>query len=180
MLTFDLHVRPLKKDTFILIAKIKEPELCERLCRDIDEGIKKNHNNYKTNVKGKMTSFTYFNKNKNFIDFLEITRAYFQRVTYIFTKTIYCHDLGLKDAWGNLLEDKDQVMIHTHMPDLLSGILYLSDGVGTSFPQYNKTISAEVGKFVLFDSMVEHQVHQINSISKRYSISFNFGPVNKR
>jgi len=166
MLDFDLHVKPLHKNTFILITKIKEPELFERLRRDIDEGIKKNHNNYKTNVKGKMTSFKYFTKNKNFIDFIDIIRPYFKKIT--------TSDVGLKDAWGNLLEDKDYVQLHHHAPSLLSGILYLSAGPGTSFPEYNKTVSAEVGKFVLFDSVIQHKVEQINLTNKRYSISFNF------
>tara|TARA_R100000306_G_C4357151_1_gene133346 strand:+ start:143 stop:679 length:537 start_codon:yes stop_codon:yes gene_type:complete len=163
---FDLHIKPIIKDSFILTSKIKDPSLMERLICDITMGVKEKDNSYKTNVLGKMTSFKYFNKNKNFLELIELMKPYLKKVI----KT----DIALKDSWGNILDKNDYVKMHNHEPAAVSGILYLSEGVPTHFPLYNKHIEAEVGKLVLFDPLLDHSVPKNKSSKRRYSLSFNF------
>ena len=164
---FDLHIKPIEKDSFILIGKINNHDLIQRLISDITLGTKsKKNSSYKTNVKGRMTRFKYFNSNNNFIKFLDLIRPNFKKVIQ--------RDIRLKDSWGNILDKNDYVYIHNHHPSSVSGILYLTEGVSTYFPLYNKHIEAEVGKFVLFDPMLDHSVPKNKSSKKRYSLSFNF------
>jgi len=99
MLDYNLHIKPIVKDAFILTGKINDFKLLEELKKDIDKGVRKNNNNYKTNVHGKMTAFKYFNKNNNFIKLIDILKPYFHKVTK--------KNIELKDSWGNILEGDD-------------------------------------------------------------------------
>tara|TARA_R100000963_G_scaffold356_2_gene536 strand:+ start:439 stop:978 length:540 start_codon:yes stop_codon:yes gene_type:complete len=167
MMDFDLHIKPIEKDSFILISRINDPDLIHKLISDIIMGTKGTSNsNYKTNVKGKMTNFKYFNTNNNFIKFLDLIRPMFKKVIQ--------RSVQLKDSWGNILGKNDYVYVHNHHPCSVSGILYLTEGASTYFPLYNKHIEAEAGKFVLFDPMLDHSVPKNKSSQKRYSLSFNF------
>ena len=167
MMDFDLHIKPIEKDSFILIGRINDPGLIQRLISDITIGIKgRKNSSYKTNVIGKMTRFKYFNSNDNFIKVLDLIRPTFKKVIQ--------RSIQLKDSWGNILDKNDYVKIHNHHPASVSGILYLTEGESTYFPSHNKHIEAEVGKFVLFDPMLDHEVTKNKSSKKRYSLSFNF------
>ena len=167
MMDFDLHIKPIEKDSFILIGRINDPDLIQRLISDITIGIKgRKNSSYKTNVIGKMTRFKYFNSNDNFIKVLDLIRPTFKKVIQ--------RSIQLKDSWGNILDKNDYVKIHNHHPASVSGILYLTEGESTYFPSHNKHIEAEVGKFVLFDPMLDHEVTKNKSSKKRYSLSFNF------
>lgn len=163
---FDLHIKPLVRDSYVLEGRIEDKELLTNLKKDIDKGIKKENNNYQTNVQGKMTSFKYFNNNKNFEKFIRYVEPCFKKVSR--------HDLQIHDSWGNILEADDYVRPHDHVASLLSGILYLSNGEGTHFHDFNKYITAEEGKFVLFDPIITHEVKPSKLRQKRYSIAFNF------
>ena len=164
---FDLHIKPIEKDSFILISRIHDPDLIQRLISDTTMGTKsKMNSSYKTNVKGKMTRFKYFNSNDNFIKFLDLIHPNFKKVIQ--------RSIQLKDSWGNILDKNDYVKTHNHHPSSVSGILYLTTGMSTYFPLYNKHIEAEAGKFVLFDSMLDHSVPKNKSSKKRYTLSFNF------
>tara|TARA_R110000737_G_scaffold110876_2_gene143840 strand:+ start:5087 stop:5614 length:528 start_codon:yes stop_codon:yes gene_type:complete len=163
---FDLHIKPIVKDSFILISKLNDFNLMERLICDITMGIKEKNNSYKTNVMGKMTGFKYFNRNKNFLKLIELMKPYLKKVINT--------EIELRDSWGNILDKNDYVKIHNHHPAAVSGILYLTEGVSTHFPLYNKHIEAEVGKLVLFDPLLNHSVAKNKVSKKRYSLSFNF------
>jgi len=166
MLDFDLRIKPFCKDTFLLTSRIDDMKLIDTLKADIDKGVKKHHNNYKTNVKGKMTSFKYFNKNLNFQKFISLIQPCIQKVSP--------RPLELYDAWGNILEEKDYVQLHRHDPCYLSGVLYLSNGCGTYFKHFDTELKVEPGAFVLFDSNLEHEVKQGYFKNKRYTLAFNF------
>mgnify|MGYP001201547632 CR=1 FL=1 len=167
---FDIHIKPLEKDSFVLIGRINDPDLIHKLKSDITMGTKRTSNsNYKTNVMGKMTNFKYLNTNTNLIKFLDLIRPMFKKV---FTRKI-----ELKDSWGNILGKNDYVYMHNHHPSSVSGILYLTENVSfpkTYFPLYNMHIEPEVGKFVLFDPLLEHEVPKNKSSQKRYTLIFNF------
>ena len=169
MLDFNLHIKPIVKDTFVLTGKINDSTLLEKLKKDIDKGVKKNNNNYKTNVHGKMTAFKYFNKNNDFIKLIDILKPYFHKVTK--------KSIELKDSWGNILEGEDFVYSHDHFPSIVSGVVYLTKGEGTYFHHYDYTIEAEVGSFVLFDPAIPHEVKKTYLKKKRYTLAFNFDMV---
>jgi hypothetical protein len=80
----------------------------------------------------------------------------------------------LHSAWGNILQNNDEVKLHSHQPALLSGILYLTEnGPGTNFPDFNMVLKEKIGKIVFFNSEINHFVQKTNLIEKRYTISFN-------
>jgi len=166
MIDFNLHIKPAQKDVFLLTSRINDPKLIDDFKKAIDKGVKKKNNNYKTNVHGKMTSFKYFNKDNNFEKFISDLNPYFKKITN--------KNLQLIDSWGNILEGKDYVKVHEHAPNLVSGILYLSEGRGTFFHHYNFEVKSEPGVFVLFDSTIRHEVKQGYFNEKRYSLVFNF------
>jgi hypothetical protein len=166
MLDYNLHIKPIVKDAFILTGKINDFKLLEELKKDIDKGVRKNNNNYKTNVHGKMTAFKYFNKNNNFIKLIDILKPYFHKVTK--------KNIELKDSWGNILEGDDFIYPHDHFPEVVSGIVYLTKGEGTYFHHYDYIIKAEIGSFVLFDPIIPHEVKKTYFKEKRYTLAFNF------
>jgi metal-dependent amidase/aminoacylase/carboxypeptidase family protein len=169
MLDFNLHIKPIVRDSFILTGKINDFKLLEELKKDIDKGVKKNNNNYKTNVHGKMTAFKYFNKNNNFIKLIDILKPYFNKVTK--------KNIELQDSWGNILKGEDFVYAHDHFPSVVSGVVYLTKGEGTYFHYYDYTIMAEIGSFVLFDSIIPHEVKKNYFKEKRYTLAFNFNMI---
>ena len=125
---------------------------------------------YKTNVKGKMTNFTTFNKNKIFNNLLRECIE----VTHILNlpKSI------LKDSWGNILKKGDCVDLHSHYRSTIAGILYLTEGgPGTYFPQLNKNIDEKIGKIVLFSGNLLHSVPIYKGNKDRYTIAFNFEEI---
>lgn len=122
---------------------------------------------YKTNVLGKMTDWKFFVDNKKFHNILKNSM---DMCTFVDAKLMYLHS-----AWGNILQNNDEVKPHSHQPALLSGILYLTEnGPGTNFPDFNMILKEKIGKIVFFNSEINHFVQKTNLIEKRYTISFNF------
>jgi hypothetical protein len=126
--------------------------------------------NYKTNVKGKMTSWEFF---KNVPEFNKILLD----IGQIFASFPF-RAMTLAQAWGNIIEKGDEVLIHNHRYNHVSGVLYLTEnGPGTYFPQFNKTIVEKIGKFVFFNGEVNHGVVPSNIKQKRYTIACNFNEI---
>lgn len=135
----------------------------------INKGVEEAGNlSYKTNVRSKMTSFTYFLKDKKFIKFSEKIKPGFEY------HNNSC-DVKLVDAWGNKILPGSHVMTHDHGNVEISGILYLQNGgEETFFTDMRLKIKPEVGKFLLFDSNLYHGVGSNLSNKTRYTISFNY------
>ena len=126
---------------------------------------------YKTNVLGKMTDWKFFVDNKKFHNILKNSM---DMCTFVDAKLMYLHS-----AWGNILQNNDEVKPHSHQPALLSGILYLTEnGPGTDFPDFKKTTEEKIGKFVLFHPHSLHGVKQSSLKEKRYSLAFNLYATN--
>jgi hypothetical protein len=78
------------------------------LISEIEKGIIENSNmNFKTNVKGKMTAWDYFNKNTYF---RKILSESFDHIEGIFDFP-ECH---LLEAWGIKIEEGERTNLHNH------------------------------------------------------------------
>ena len=135
----------------------------------INKGVEETGNqSYKTSVKSKMTSFSYFLEDENFLKFIkEIVPAF----VYHNNKC----EVKLNDAWGNKILPNTHVMTHNHGNVEISGILYLENGgQETFFTDLGIKVKPEIGKFLLFDSDLYHGVGTNISKKTRYTMSFNF------
>ena len=128
---------------------------------------------YKTNVKGKMTNWSLFNKDEKFHQFLESINE------DMYWANKFKQPLYLKDSWGNKLEKGDSVTEHEHASERLSGILHLTNnGPGTYFSEIDLNIKEACGKYIIFDSTLLHEVKENNTDETRYTIAFNFAGKN--
>lgn len=170
MVDYTLIKKPQSFETFLCTGKVNNPDLMQRLKKDIDDNLKIANMNYKTNVQGKMTDFKAFNSNQNFAEFCKLAKDIILVATD--NRGFIC-----RDSWGNIYEKNNFAHEHDHRDcSLFSGVLYLDDfGPGTYFPKYDMTIKEEIGKFVIFHPYVLHSVSKFNyGKKKRYTLAFNF------
>ena len=165
-MNFDLKVKEIKKETFILIVKINNQEIIDNLKIAV-KNIKDEKWSYKTNVRGHFTGFTSLLNNIDFKKFLILIK---KEINIIYKKNFI-----VINAWGNILKIGDEVLEHNHLgSSAFSGLLYLSDkGPGTYFKQHDLLITEEIGKFVLFDTSLLHSVLKIKDNIERITLSFN-------
>jgi hypothetical protein len=137
----------------------------------INQGIINSSNNYKTHVKGLMTSWDYFLKDEEF-----------QKVFLNLMNTIEYHTLTknfiapwtLKDCWG-IREGKGcYTDKHSHHSAIFSGIIYLNDiNHDLIINDLNINLTPKKGKFAIFSGNLEHFTKRnLNDIDK-YAIVFN-------
>jgi hypothetical protein len=169
-MNFDLKVKEVQKETFILIGKITNQIIIDNLIHDI-KNLKNVSLNCQTNVKGHFTGFESLINNINFINFLNLIKKEIN--------IIYKNNFRINDAWGNILKIEDEVLEHNHSgTSAFSGLLYLSnEGPGTYFKEYDLLITEEIGKFVLFDSLLLHDVSKIKNNIERITLSFNCNEI---
>jgi|TARA_R100001163_G_C5034934_1_gene174349 hypothetical protein len=130
--------------------------------------IEKNSGNSLTNVVGRMTLFSFFNNDINFIKtifpILDKIDSYKNIPNY-----------KLKDSWGLMEGLGDRTILHDHIPNFLSGVIYLNDhDQELYFPDIKQSIKPEEGRFVIFSSFLKHEAKRNNSDKIKYAISFNF------
>lgn len=165
---YTVTTQPIKKNLFIIEYQIKDLSFVNNFKLLIDKNV--GALNYKTNVKGKMTDWEFF---KNVPEFNQLLLS----IGEIFCAFPF-KQLTLVNAWGNIIEKGDEVVIHNHRYNHISGILYLTEnGPGTYFPQFNKTVVEKIGKFVFFSSEADHSVAKSNIKQKRYTIACNFNEM---
>ena len=142
----------------------------EYFIQKIEEGINSNNNlSYKTNVKGKHTSFEYFVDDKNFHDFALNIVDYLETIEFNFKP------YELKEAWGIKLGYADYSQIHDHFGCYLSGSLYLNEhNQELIFPEIKKSIKPKKGQFVIFSSDLKHYTKKNIFNENKYGIGFNF------
>ena len=114
-----------------------------------------------------------------------------------------CRKLDLKggtrefDSWLNVIEPGGYQVSHNHAPNLLSGILFLSDCTNTSrlvlkdprparqcFTQTQQgptevPVSSSAGSAIIFPGWLEHWVEENNSETQQAYIAFNLGNIVK-
>jgi hypothetical protein len=165
-MNFELKVKEILKETYILTGKINNEELIKNLI----EVVKKNKDHklsYKTHVNGHFTGFKSLVQNNEFITFLKEIRENI--------KIVYNGNFIIQDAWGNIFKIGEEVTEHAHEGvNGFCGILYLTkEGPGTYFKEYDLLIKEEVGKYILFSPSLKHSVKKIENDIERITIAFN-------
>ena len=143
----------------------------------IKEGIEReDNNNFKTNVRDKITSYKYFNSDEKFISIIKKLSKY---VDDTYTKPYDLNLYGLISSWGYCISKDHKTRFHDHAPFIWSGVIYLNDhSQCLEFPAINKKIKPEKGKFVLFSSFLKHGTKRNESEETKWGLSFNMSPVN--
>ena len=76
---------------------------------------------------------------------------------------------GLKEGYGQ------RTTKHDHLPNYLSGVLYLNNHKQKLlFDEIKQEVKPEEGKFVLFSSFLKHKAERNLSREIKYAIAFNF------
>jgi hypothetical protein len=171
-MNFDLKIKEVALETFLLTGKIFDQEIILNLKKFIKENID-NVLSHNTHVKGKFTGFRGLINNKDFINFLKTIEPYI--------KIVYNKNFEILDAWGNICKQGEEVIEHDHRAvNAFCGILYLTEGgPGTHFKEYDLTIEEEIGKFILFHPYLLHKVKKIEKDIERITVAFNINFVNK-
>lgn len=135
----------------------------------IEEGILADNNtNFKTSVNGYMTHWNFFSNDKFFLDFL------YPILDKIDSFPGDVPSYYLDEAWGIKEDIGHRTSQHTHMPCYLSGVLYLNNHSQLlNFPEINKFIKPEPGKFAIFSSFLKHKADRNLTNKCKYGISFN-------
>ncbi len=166
----------------IIKSKINQPYIfCTGKIKNIDskyfikkinEGCDLNDNlSYKTNVKGEMTSFKYFN---NDIEFLKILFPIFDFIDEDTSIKTY----RLQDSWGIKNNIGSYTAMHQHLSAYISGAIYLNNHDQLlEFPEINEKVKPEIGSFVIFTSFLEHGCKRNLTNKTKYGISFNIKNV---
>ena len=167
---FELKVKDILKETYILTGKINNKEIIDNLIHFVKNN-KDETLSYKTNVKGHFTGFQSLIQNKDFINFLKIIET---NIKIIFKKNFL-----IESAWGNLCKINEEITEHDHCGTTgFCGILYLSDnGPGTYFKEYDLLIKEEIGKYILFHPLLKHSVEKMTNDIERITVAFNMQEV---
>lgn len=136
----------------------------------IEEGINQNNNlSYKTNIKGHMTDWYFFNQD------VEFGKLLWQLLDVI-DKDIKPKKYKLRESWGLKNSLGDYTYRHDHIENntFLSAVIYLNKHDQLlEFDQINQNIKPEKGRFAFFSSFLYHGCKR-NLIDKpKYGISFN-------
>ena len=170
MLEIKQHLeRSISQPIFFLEFKIKlKPKY---FIDKIEEGIEDRDNlSFKTNVMGEMTSYTWFNRDKNFLDIVQKGLDYIDS-TNLHEKLPKCL---LKESWGVKTGYRNKIKKHDHWGARISGVLYLNNSKqNLLFPQLDMEVKPEVGKLVMFTSILKHQTKLQYNNEKKYAIAFN-------
>jgi len=153
----------------IIFGHYPYPEIIHNFIIGIKSNLNPELKNY-TNVKGKMTDWTYFIDKPDFVNF----------ITYLINKyqnthpNIFEHFLQKKtvgDAWGNEIQKGDSLDYHHH--SCLHGILYLTKGCDLILPELNLKITPEPGDYYIFPPEIIHGFDLYEGEQNRYSLIFN-------
>jgi hypothetical protein len=165
-MNYELNVKDLSIETYILTGKINNKKLIENLTAFVKNN-KNEELSYKTHVKGHFTGFQSLIKNNYFIDFLKEIEPNI--------KIVFKNNFIIAEAWGNLCKINEEVTEHNHGGvNGFCGILYLTEGgPGTYFKEYNLLVKEEIGKYILFHPYLKHSVEKIKNDIERITVAFN-------
>ena len=162
---YNVEFASVEKKIFLVEHQLTDLSFVEDFKNLID--FKVSNLSYKTNVIGKMTEWDTFINNENFKKIITSNQDILK--FFIKNENLYCNN-----AWGNKLENNDEVMLHNHRNSTIGGIIYLTEeGPGTYFPEFNKTVKEKIGKIVFFDALAFHSVPKSNLNKARYTVAFN-------
>ena len=166
-----LQIIPAKRDAVVFQFEYTNDERMEYFKQQIDENI--GPQDYKTNVKGKMTEYDFFLRDSIFKDFINkeffMVEIYkYQRVFPLLGK-LDLH-LHIPDAWGSKLEKTNEVVPHKHSCNQWSSILYFCN----SAPLETEigTFETSKGKVITIPGWIKHWVKPVNK--ERYNVVWNW------
>lgn len=168
-MTLNKHIeRNIQHSVFLIELSLDIKNYKDSLIKDIEIGIHNSNFNFKTNVKGYMTDWKYFNDNKIFLEILG--KAFEEIESYMRLKNVY-----LAESWGIKLIKGNNTELHNHNTREYAGILYLNECDNLlNFPELNMKIKPKEGTFLLFTSTLMHEA-AVNKIDiSKYAIPFNF------
>lgn len=169
-MNFELKVKEILKETYILTGKINN----EQLIKNLINFVKKNKDenlSYKTHTKGHFSGWKSLVQNNDFLTFLKIIQENI--------KIIWKNNFIICEAWGNICNTGGEVTEHNHEGvNGFCGILYLTEGgPGTYFKEHDFLVKEEIGKYVLFHPLLKHSVQKIENDIERITIAFNINEV---
>jgi len=169
-MNFELNVKEILKETYILTGEIKNEQLIKNLITFVKNNKDENLS-YSTNVKGHFTGFKSLIQNEDFINFIKTIQENI--------RIIYKNNFIVDDAWGNICKIGEEVIEHDHNGITgFCGILYLTEkGPGTYFKEYDLLIEEKIGKYVLFHPLLKHSVKKIENDIERITIAFNMNSI---
>ena len=123
---------------------------------------------YKTNVKGKMTTGV-FEKDPHFHTTFTRFRERNSEITDVLKPA-----LDLTDVWGIKNDTGDFTKLHKHGESHISGLFYLNHHPQVlEFPQLNLKIKPEPGLFLIWNSSLWHKCDPIVYKEPKYAVVFN-------
>ena len=160
--------KKVEKPCFFIECEVKTPHL-NYFINGIEKGIESEHNrNYKTNVKGKMTSWYWFAKDSNFIDIVQ------EGIDYLDEHGPSLPPYLLKEAWGIKTGFRDKTNRHSHVAAVVSGVYYLNDNDQTLyFPELKIEVEPKKNKLVMFSAFLDHYTNLNKQKTEKYAIAFN-------
>jgi hypothetical protein len=169
-MNFELKVKDIPVETFLLVGEIKEDKILNNLIKFVREN-KDEHLSYKTHVKGHFTGFDKLNSNEDFLNFIVAIKDNI--------KNICKNNFSIKHVWGNICKNNEEVTEHNHLgTNAFCGILYLTEGgPGTYFKDYDFTVEEKIGRYVLFHPYLFHSVKKIEKDLERITIAFNMDVI---
>lgn len=131
--------------------------------------LREDNNNHHTNIKDRMTSWSYFNQDEKFLKILN-------KFIFYIDKNISLPAYRLSESWGYNISTENQTSEHDHRPHIWSGVLYLNKHNQTlDFREISKKVKPEKGKFALFSGFLKHQSLTHYEKDNKWGISFNMG-----
>jgi len=169
-MNFDLKVKDISIETYVLTGRIDNQEIINNLI-DFIKNSKNEELSYKTHVKGHFTGFKSLIENKDFNNFLKIIQENI--------KIIFKENFIISDAWGNICKKGEEVSEHNHGSTTgFCGILYLTEGgPGTYFKEHDLLVEEKIGKYVLFHPELFHKVEKITTDIERITVAFNMNEI---
>tara|TARA_R100000742_G_C4279162_1_gene103094 strand:+ start:3580 stop:4119 length:540 start_codon:yes stop_codon:yes gene_type:complete len=150
-----------------------------KILNSLKEKIIKNcisDNKNKTNVKGEMTSWNFFNQDSDF-------RTFIGDIIPDMRKCVGPQDAcEIYNSWGNILNSEENyVAEHNHrQTTMLSGVLHLTEeGPGVYFKHFDYTLKEKIGGFALFHPETLHAVKKFKYKQPRVSLAFNLNGLHK-
>jgi hypothetical protein len=143
---------------------------CKYFIKQIDKGVTENNNaNYKTHVRGSMTSSNYFLQDMEFIKIMQ------PLLDYIDDSFKDAPPYRLNSAWGYKEGFGEYTREHDHGSCWLSGVIYLNKHPQRLiFPEINKEIIPEEGTFILFSPFLLHKTKRNITQKIKYGMAFNW------
>ena len=141
---------------------------CNYFIEKIKKGVEEQNNmNHRTNIKGKMTSWKFFN---NDINFIKPLIKFNKHVDQNYDLPSYT----LKDSWGFINSLGEKTDFHSHYEAIYSGVIYFNDcDQPLIFKEIGQQIDPKPGAFGIFSGWLTHGNDTNDTDIEKFGLSFN-------